>query len=308
MLGLDGEWDTVLMNAIGLKKAITRMPVPAGTVLGDGTGIASGMKIIAPATHDTASAVAGTPLENQNEAYICSGTWSLMGIESLAPIATAAALVMNFTNEGGFEKRFRVLKNIAGMWPIQRICEEHAGADVEALVRQAELAQPWRSVVDLGDPAFLNPASMSDSIRGYCRDTSQPVPETVAQMARCVFDSLALSYRKCKEQLEQFLGRKISTIRIVGGGCQNRLLNQLCADACECPVIAGPVEASVLGNLSAQMIALGILEDLDAARSVTRHSFVSEAYRPKASVPHAAMSRFEELLSMHEPRERQTHD
>jgi rhamnulokinase len=298
--GLDGEWDPVLMDAIGLKQSLMRTPIAASTILGDGKGAASGIKVIAPATHDTGSAVAGTPLEGGDEAYISSGTWSLMGIESPVPVATAEALSMNFTNEGGLERRFRVLKNIMGMWPIQRVCEEHNVSDFDLLVRGAADIVPWSFIIDVNDPEFLNPLSMTESIRKHCRNSNQLVPESPAQLARCVFDSLALSYRKVKDQLESLCHRRLKRIRIVGGGCRNRLLNQLCADACELPVIAGPVEASALGNLSAQMIALGAIGNLDAARALVRASFEMEEYQPRSCVPEPASRQYEELLSARE--------
>lgn len=298
--GLNGKWDPVLMNAIGLKASLMRTPVPGGTILGDGSGVANGIKVIAPATHDTGSAVAGTPLDGPDEAYISSGTWSLMGIESTLPITTFEARAMNFTNEGGLERRFRILKNIMGMWPIQRVCEEHGVTDIASLVREASAINPWRFFIDVNDPEFLNPPSMTETLRCHCRNANQSAPETVAELARCVFDSLALSYRKVKEQLESLCHRRLSRIRIVGGGCQNRLLNQLCADACGIPVIAGPIEASVLGNLSAQMIALGVIENLNAARALIRTSFKMEEYQPQDGVPGPVLNQFEELLSARE--------
>ena len=300
MCGLNGEWDPVLMDAAGLKHSLMRPPMPAGRVLGDGTGAARGLKVIAPGTHDTASAVAGTPLGSADEAYISSGTWSLMGIESMTPIATQDALRMNFTNEGGLEKRFRILKNIMGMWPIQRVCEEQNITDFGALVTQAAAAGRWRSIIDVNDSEFLHPSSMTESIRGYCRRTQQAIPQSPAQIARCVFDSLALSYRNVKEQIEALRGRKLTRIRIVGGGCQNRLLNQLCADACGLPVIAGPVEASALGNLSAQMIALGALENLNAARALICSSFEMHEFAPQDAVPRRALEIFNGLLAAKE--------
>jgi len=300
LCNLDGRWDPVLTDAIGMRSSIVRIPVAAGTILGNGNGAANGIKVIAPATHDTGSAVAGTPLQSDDEAYISSGTWSLMGIESSLPIATAEALAMNFTNEGGFERRFRVLKNIMGMWPIQRICDEHNISDFESLVRSAAEVDGWSFIIDVNDPEFLNPISMTDAIHRYCRSSHQRVPVSIAQLARCVFDSLALSYRKVKEQLESLCHRPLKCIRIVGGGCRNKLLNQLCADACGLPVIAGPVEASALGNLSAQMIALGAIENLDAARALIRVSFEMEEFRPHSVVPASILGQFEELLSARE--------
>jgi rhamnulokinase len=300
MCGLNGSWDEALQEAIGLQHPLLRTPIAAGTVLGDGRGLAAGVKIIAPATHDTASAVAGTPLESTDEAYISSGTWSLMGIESWTPIATADAQRMNFTNEGGFERRFRVLKNIMGMWPIQCVCEEKNISDFGTLVAEAAGSEPWRSIIDVNDPEFLAPASMTETIQAFCRNSRQPVPETPAQIARCIFDSLALSYRAVKEQIESLRGRGLTRIRIVGGGCQNALLNQLCADACELPVVSGPVEASVLGNLSAQMIALGQIENLNAARVLIGESFQLVEYYPQAAVPGEVLERFDQLLAVKE--------
>ncbi|MBS1803253.1 MAG: rhamnulokinase [Acidobacteria bacterium] len=300
LCGLEGEWDAFLMRSIGLQKSLMKSPVPAGTVLGEGRGTAKGLKVIAPATHDTGSAVAGTPLESTDEAYISSGTWSLMGIESMNAFATPDALRMNFTNEGGVERRFRILKNIMGMWPIQRVCEEQNISDFGQVIEAAGSERPWRSIIDINDSELLNPASMTNTIRDHCRKSDQPIPDTIGQIARCVFDSLGLSYRTVKRQLEALGGRKLKRIRIVGGGCQNKLLNQLCADACQLPVIAGPVEASALGNLSAQMIALGVIENLSAARALICSSFEMHEYYPHSAVPADVLTRFEELLATKE--------
>lgn len=297
MCGVDGAWDSALLAAAGLERSLMESPVAAATILGETHAGAGRAKVIAPATHDTASAVAGAPLESADEAYISSGTWSLMGVESPTPFISDEARRMNFTNEGGLERRFRVLKNIMGMWPIQRICEEHHVADVGKLIAEAAMVPAWGMLINPNDPVFLNPASMSEAIRAYCRWTQQPEPQTVAQLARCVFDSLALAYKSVKEDLEALLKRKLRRIRMIGGGCQNELLNQLCADACELPVVAGPVEASALGNLSAQLIALGVIQNLDAARHLIRASFPMREFRPGASVPAAADRHFQRLLS-----------
>jgi len=206
-------------------------------------------------------------------------------------------LRLNFTNEGGLERRFRFLKNIMGMWPIQRICEEHGISDFSALVHSASYIEPWGYIIDVNDPEFLNPASMTQAIQNYCRESGQPIPTSTAQLARCIFDSLALSYRNVKDQLEAVTERIITKIRIVVGGCKNHLLNQLCADACEIHVIAGPVEASALGNLSTQMIALGMIEDLPSARALIRRSFQMNEYQPRTIVPNEVFRRFEDLLA-----------
>lgn len=295
--GLDGHWDWTLLAAAGLKRDLMREPVDAATVLGETRIASSRAKVIAPATHDTASAVAGTPLRDASEAFISSGTWSLMGIESRTPFAAADAMKMNFTNEGGLERRFRVLKNLMGLWLVQRIAQEHDQVtDIAALVDRAARAPGWRSLVNPDDAIFLNPHSMTEAVREYCREVGEPEPRTLDELARTVIDSLALAYWNVKRQLEELAGRPLERIRIVGGGCKNRFLNQLCADACELPVIAGPVEASTIGNLSAQAIALGAISDLDAARELTRASFVMNEFRPKTSVPAAAFRRFEQLL------------
>ncbi len=297
ILGLDGDWDLDLLRAAGIQRNLMQRPIPAATILGETQAGAGRAKVVAPATHDTASAVAGAPLEGPDEVYISSGTWSLMGIESLVPMASDAARRMSFTNEGGLERRFRVLRNITGMWPIQRICDEQQIADVPKLVAEVAELPAWRSLINPNDPVFLNPASMTEAIRSYCRQTQQPEPQTNAQLARCVFDSLALAYRSVIDDLETLLQRKLRRIRVIGGGCQNQLLNQLCADACGMPVVAGPVEASALGNLSAQMIALGEIENLDAARRLIRASFPMQEFSPRGTVPEAAGRTFKHLLA-----------
>lgn len=292
MLGLNGAWDPVLVEAAGVARGLLQPPVDAGTALGTMRLGGRDARVIAPATHDTGSAVAGTPLAAADEAYISSGTWSLMGIESREAIATADALRMNFTNEGGLERRYRVLKNIAGMWPMQRVCEEHGVEGFHTLAAEVDAAEPWRSIVDPNDSAFLNPASMTEAIREACRRTGQPEPDTVPRLMRTIVDSLALSYRRVKEEIAMLTGGRLSRIRIIGGGCRNRLLNQLCADACGLPVSAGPVEASALGNLCAQWIALGAIENLDAARALIRASFPCVEYAPKAEIPEAVWEKF----------------
>jgi rhamnulokinase len=297
LLSLSGDWDAELLAAAGLNKSLMQPPIPAGTVLGP-IELASGTaQVVAPATHDTASAVAATPLEGLDEAYISSGTWSLMGIESFTPIATAQALAMNFTNEGGIERRFRILKNLMGLWLVQRVAAEHNISDFAALAKEAATCQPFTSIVNPDDPLFLNPPSMTEALCAYCRRFRQPEPQTAAELARCVFDSLALAYRNVKEQLEQLSGRPLSRIRIVGGGCQNHFLNQLCADACQLPVVAGPVEASALGNALAQSIALGELENVDAARALVRRSFPMTEFAPGPPVPAAVCGVFQQMLA-----------
>jgi len=297
MLDLDGRWNEEIFKAAGLPGIWMQPPVAAGTELGQMQAGNASIKVITPATHDTASAVAGTPLETPDEAYLSSGTWSLLGIESAVPLASEQALRWNFTNEGGYARRYRVLKNIMGLWLLQKITEEFGIVTDDELLQAAANVKPWRSLVNPDDARFMNPPSMREAIRGYCRETGQPEPDSPAEFARCVLESLALCYSAVIEQIEALAGRRISRIRVVGGGSRNRLLNQMCADSCQLPISAGPVEASALGNVCAQMIALGEIRDLDEARKLIRQSFVPEEFLPRAEVPVEVTNRFRQYSS-----------
>jgi rhamnulokinase len=297
MLNLEGAWERELLAAAGVEQLWMQPPVEAGTVLGPlhMDGIAA--QVVAPASHDTASAVVGTPFETEDEAFLSSGTWSLMGMESLRPYATEQARRMNFSNEGGFGRRFRVLKNIMGLWLLQRLSQEFDVPIDEALLSAAAETVPWRSIVNPDDARFLNPASMKQAIVEFCRETHQPEPRTMAEFARCACESLALCYRQVKEDLEELRGARLTRIRIVGGGSKNRFLNQLCADACQLPVSAGPVEASALGNICAQRIALGLLAGLDEARALIRRSFEVVEFQPRQPIPAPVGERFQQYTS-----------
>jgi rhamnulokinase len=287
------DWDDALLAAAGIGPGLLSRPVEPGTPLGTVELPGGRARVIAPATHDTASSVAAIPLEGTDTAYISSGTWSLMGIESRVPLAGEDALRENVTNEGGVERRFRVLKNIVGLWLTQRIRQELGGEDHAALVAAAAAAAPWRSLIDPEDPRFYNPPSMIEAVRGFCAETDQPVPEGAGALARCAFESLALCYRRTAAGLAALRGRPLERIHIVGGGSQNRLLDQLCADACQLPVRAGPVETAALGNACVQLIALGALPSLDAARALVRRSFEVVELAPGAPPPPEALQRFE---------------
>jgi rhamnulokinase len=296
LLNLKGEWDADLFAAAGLSRILMKPPVEAGTVLGPLRMEGSTAKVVAPGTHDTASAVAGTPLETGTEAFLSSGTWSLMGMESTVPYFSEQARQMNFSNEGSFGRRFRVLKNIMGLWLLQRLSQEFQ-ASIAATLSAASEAAPWRSDVNPDDGRFLNPASMKDTIRSYCRDTRQPEPESLGEFARCALESLALSYRATKEQLETLCGQRLTRVRIVGGGSQNSLLNQFCANACQLPVSAGPVEASALGNICVQMIAMGEIAGLNEARALIRHSFAIQEFLPQEQVPDQVWKQFQQFAA-----------
>lgn len=289
------SWDPELLAAAGASPSWMLPVSQPGAVIGEMVACGQSIRVVSVASHDTASAVAGAPLQGADEAFISSGTWSLMGIESPVPFVGDDALRLNISNEGGYAHRYRVLKNIMGLWLLQRIRAELAEPRPShgELAAAAGSAQPWRSVVDPDDGRFLNPPSMTAAVQEYCGQSGQAVPEDAASLARCVFDSLALSYRRVKEQLEALRGRPLSAIRIIGGGSQNRLLNQLCADACQLPVKAGPAETSALGNACVQMIALGAIADLDQARQLINQSFSTDLCLPRQTVPAGAWERFQ---------------
>jgi rhamnulokinase len=265
--------------------------VKPGTMLGPlrgrvgmETGL-TGVPVIAPATHDTAAAVAGVPAQGASWAYISSGTWSLMGAEIGAPITHDEARKVNFTNEGGVGGTIRLLKNIMGLWLVQecRRAWEHDGQDYsyETLMRLAADAPAFACMVNPDDDALVLPANMPQALAALCRRTGQAVPEGPGPVIRCALESLALKYRWVLERLEELVGRRLDTIHIVGGGCQNKFLCQLTADACERTVRAGPVEATAIGNILTQCLGLGLVSTLDEGRAIVRRSFELETYEPR---------------------------
>ena len=276
-----GEWDPALMAWAGARPEWFGKPRQPGTPVGEWQS-RGGLRIplVAVATHDTASAVLATPLAAADEAYLCSGTWSLLGFESRTPCNSGAALAANITNEGGAEGRYRVLKNIMGLWLLQRVCDELQIGDLCALIDEAADYPAWRSIIDANDARFINPASMVREIQDACAEQAMPVPHTPAAVARCIFDSLALLYRQVSEELAALRGSAFKRLHIVGGGSQNPLLNQLCANACQLPVSIGPVEASTLGNIGSQLIAHGHLADVKAFRRCVTQNFPSRVIQP----------------------------
>lgn len=289
------DWDAKLLGFAGISRELLSSPTKPGTVLGQaGVAGARPLKVIAPATHDTASAVAALPLA-PSDLFLISGTWSLMGVESSTPVLSDAALGCNVTNEGGVERRYRVLKNIAGLWLTQRIAQE-LGEPESDLSASAATAPAWRALIDPDDPRFLNPSSMITAIRAFCTETAQEPPQTHGALARCALESLALSYRRTKDELEQLLDRPLQRIRLGGGGSKNALLNQLTADACQVEVQVGPSECSLLGNGCVQLIGLGAFSSLDDARGALRSSFDSHPIEPRGSVPDEARARFAGLI------------
>ncbi|NOS69838.1 MAG: rhamnulokinase [Verrucomicrobia bacterium] len=292
---LKRNWSLPLLKKLGLPTHFLPKIVSPGTTLGalrksiaDRTGLA-GVKVVAPPTHDTASAVAGVPTANTgkaNWAYISSGTWSLMGVEVQKAALSPRALELNMTNEGGIDGTYRLLKNIMGLWLVQQCKRSFDAAgrkyDYAQLAAMAGKARPLRSIVNLNDPRFLNPPDMPKAIQEFCRETKQPVPKTEAELVRCAYESLALKYREVLGSLEELTGEQIEVIHIVGGGSQSQLLNQFTADACQRPVITGPVEATAMGNLLTQIRADGELGSLAEMREVVRASSQVRRYEPAA--------------------------
>jgi len=205
-----------------------------------------------------------------------------MGFESKTPYTSDAALAANITNEGGAEGRYRVLKNIMGLWLLQRVLKEQNVSDLSALIADTEALTACRFVINPNDDRFINPANMSAEIQAACRETDQPIPDTPAELARCIFDSLALLYADVLQELAALRGKPFSQLHIVGGGCQNNLLNQLCADACGISVVAGPVEASTLGNIGIQLMTLDELTNVDDFRTVVTGNYALTTFTPNS--------------------------
>ncbi len=275
------SWDENLLNWTGASRDWFGTPTHPGNVIGHWTcPQENAIPVVAVASHDTASAVIASPLASQDAAYLSSGTWSLMGFESKTPYTSDTALAANITNEGGAEGRYRVLKNIMGLWLLQRVLKEQRISDLTALIGEAETLPACRFLINPNDDRFINPANMSAEIQAACRETAQPVPESAADLARCIFDSLALLYAEVLHELATLRGKPFSQLHIVGGGCQNHLLNQLCANACGITVLAGPVEASTLGNIGIQLVTLDELADVDQFRQVVTGNYGLTTFIP----------------------------
>jgi rhamnulokinase len=301
------DWDTELLSALGVPRSAMQNIVQPGTPLGSlKQSVAEethlgGIGVTAVASHDTGSAIAAVPAQGDDWAYISSGTWSLMGVEIKVPIITEDALNANFTNEGGVEGTFRFLKNIMGLWLLQQCRKEWSSSaqySYDDLIRLTDDAKPFRSMIDPDCSDFFNPQSMQDSIRVYCSKTGQSAPEKPAEFVRCILESLALKYRATLNQLRQLTGRRIAGVHIIGGGSQNRLLCQYAANAMGVPVIAGPVEATAIGNILMQAHALGHVGSLAEIRTIVRQSFQPVQYEPNdQAVWNSAYERFSTLTS-----------
>lgn len=283
------EYDAELLSLLKLRREQFAPLTEPGEVLGS---IKDELKqqydlpdceLICAATHDTASAVLGVPVQDdRSAAYISSGTWSLLGVELNHPVNTEAAMQANYTNEWGAFGTYRFLKNIMGLWLIQEVRrldgERYSFAELAELAAEAE---GYLSLIPCNDPRFLNPDNMIEEIRLACAESGQPVPQTPGQLARCIFDSLALSYRSYLGELEQLTGRPVEVLQIVGGGANNTLLCQLTADIIGREVLAGPTESTALGNLAIQLIHTGEVADIREARTIIGKSFKIQSYLPR---------------------------
>ena len=284
------DWCPEVFERLGLPARILTEIVRPGTIVGKLSDDiceelnAPKADVIAITSHDTASAVVAVPAKDKDFVYISCGTWSLMGIESDEPIVNEKSVRYNLTNEGGYEGKIRFLKNIMGLWLIQESrrqwIREGAQVSYADLEREALAVEPMRCFVDPDAPEFAPPGNMPKRVQDFCRATGQYVPQTRGEIMRCIYESIAMKYRYTLAQLEDVAEKKFSSINVVGGGTKDRLLCQLAANACKVPVIAGPIEATVLGNVAVQLMALGEISSLKDARQIVANSFDTIEYQP----------------------------
>jgi rhamnulokinase len=286
-----GDWAFDVLKKLGIPPHLFGPIVQPGTIIGTlraplaaELGLPA-VPVAVPACHDTGSAVAAVPAEQPGFAWISSGTWSVMGAEWPTPLINDQSLELNITNEGGVEGTFRVSKNIMGLWLVQEcrrtwMHQEAGDLSYSELTRLADEALPFQSVLDPDYQAFLPPGDMPERVRAFCRATGQVVPETKGAVIRCILEGLALKYRWVLEHLEQMLGTQLDPIHIVGGGTQNELLSQLTADCTGRVVLAGPVEATAMGNLLMQAKALGYIGSLSELRAVVRRTCDVKRFEP----------------------------
>jgi rhamnulokinase len=302
-----GTWSKPLLEALGIPERLFPPLTRSGTRLGllkseiaTETGLPQ-IPVLAVCTHDTGAAVAGVPASGAGWAYLSSGTWSLMGVERNQPIINEACREMNFTNEIGYGGTIRLLKNIIGLWLVQECRRSWArngqDLDYDTLTGLASRAAPFACLINPDDPRFLNPPDMPQAIIGFCRETGQPPPESPGQIIRCALESLALLYRRTLGQIDRLTGEPVRILHVVGGGSRNGLLNQFTADATRVPVLAGPEEATAMGNVLIQAITLGHVPSLGAARAILKNSTAPRRFEPgDAAAWDDAFRRFEKLI------------
>jgi len=288
-----GGWSKTLLDTMSIPGHIFTSIEYPGAVrgkikksIGDLLGIGE-VPFIATATHDTGAAVAAVPALEGSYAFLSSGTWSLMGVEVPKPVINEKTLQWNYTNEGCVGGGYRLLRNIMGLWIIQeckrkwdRRGETHSFGD---LVEMADRCTPFAALIDPDDDLFYNPGDMPRKVQQYCADTGQRVPQSKGEIVRCIYESLALKYRWSVERLEEIIGKRLDALHIVGGGTQNRLLNQFTSNALKRPVVCGPTEATAIGNIMIQAMALGEVKDQSEIRQVVKRSFPTEDYQPEQS-------------------------
>ena len=284
------EWDKDILEMLGLSaEKFGRMVMPGEQIgvlteeVQRLTGLGA-VPVVAVASHDTGSAVAAVPMVDECSAYLSSGTWSLMGIESAEPIISERSFELNFTNEGGIEGTIRVLKNICGMWLLERCRAEWPDMGYGELIAAAEGAEPFRSLINPDARCFANPESMTEAIKGYCAATGQPQPENVGEFVRCIFESLALRYRQVVEMLRELSPVAIERLYVIGGGAKNQMLNQYSANAIGIPVEIGSSESTAVGNVMMQAKWAGVVETISEMRMMIRESLDdSKRYEPQQS-------------------------
>ncbi|MFD6441602.1 rhamnulokinase [Peribacillus sp. NPDC060186] len=305
MLNLETrDLDVQLLDLVSLTKEKFPELVEPGTVLGE---LNKGnfpfynlpdCQIVTVATHDTASAVVGTPGHDKGWAFLSSGTWSLLGVESSVPFTNEKAFNNNYTNEWGAFQTTRLLKNIMGLWVIQEV-RRHLPQDYNfaKFVEEALKEEKFKQFINFNDDRFLNPSNMIEEIQEYCRETNQPVPVTAGELASCVFNNLAIIYAIALEGLEEITGEPINRLHVVGGGAYNDLLNQLTADISGRVVFAGPIEATAIGNLLIQMIANKEINNLKEGRQLLIDSFEVKKYVPSEADPITIINKFKEVIT-----------
>ena len=282
----DRNWDKHILNEYGINEEMFQEIKMPKTSLGnlrkelvDELGF--DMEVILPATHDTGSAFISSVCNDRDSIYVSSGTWSLIGVENRFPICVPQAMDYNFTNEGGIDYRFRFLKNIMGLWVIQEVRRNLKNKfSFSDLVVLAEEHKNFKSIVNVDEDRFLKPDNMIKEIQNYCKETNQEVPRQVGEIAVCVFNSLGHSYKNAVSNLENIFEKEFKRINIFGGGCQNNLLNQVVSNVTGKAVLAGPVEATAIGNLVSQLISVGELKDLGQAKQVIKRSFDINIFKP----------------------------
>ncbi|HUI31916.1 MAG TPA: rhamnulokinase family protein [Candidatus Acidoferrales bacterium] len=288
------EWDKEIFSKLDLPIDIMAQVVQPGTVIGTPlpsimkeSGMKRRINVVAVGSHDTASAIAAVPAIEGHWAYLSSGTWSLIGIEAEQPIINELSRSSNFTNEGGVGGKITFLQNIMGLWLLQEVRRswEKKGDQYsyDELAAMARDTKEFKCLVNPSDNSFLNPPNMQVAIVDFCKKTNQPCPETKGEIVRCIFESLAFSYRSALKKIRQITSRPVEKLHIVGGGCQNEMLNQFTADSTDIPVVAGPVEATALGNILVQAMSSGKVNSLEEGRKIGGKSFPLKKYFPQQS-------------------------